>query len=89
MSRLAYLAAAVLGAEQRGRAGALYNVSDGHPVRRGDFYRELARLLATRPPTFAPAPDKGNRRIVSRRLREELAVTLRYPSYVEGLADSV
>jgi nucleoside-diphosphate-sugar epimerase len=82
-------AAAILAAERRGRPGALYNVSDGHPTRRGDFYRELARLLDAPPPMFAAAPDKANRRIVSRLLRAELAATLRYPSYVEGLAASV
>jgi nucleoside-diphosphate-sugar epimerase len=82
-------AAAILAAEQRGIAGEIYNVSDGHPVRRGDFYRELARLLSAPPPTFAPAQDQANRRIVSRRVREELGVMMRYPSFVAGLAASI
>lgn len=82
-------AAVVLAAEMRGGPGRVYNVSDGHPVRRGDYYRELARLLNTPAPTFAPASDKANRRIVSRRLRKELGVTPRYPTYVDGLAASV
>ena len=80
--------AAILAAEMRGHAGDLYNVSDDHPVRRGEYYRELALLQNAPPPTFAPASDKANRRIISRRLRDELGVTLRYPSYVEGLAAS-
>jgi nucleoside-diphosphate-sugar epimerase len=82
-------AAAVLAAEDRGTPGRSYNVSDGYPVRRGDFYRELARLLGAPPPTFAPALDKANRRIVSRRLREELAVEPTYSNYLVGLAASV
>ncbi len=75
--------------------GAVYNVSDGSPVRRRDFYTELARLLGAAPPRFVPLPDvhaarhdRGNRRIVSRRLRDELGFRPRYPSYVEGLAAS-
>jgi nucleoside-diphosphate-sugar epimerase len=82
-------AAAILAAESRGRAGGLYNVSDGHPVRRGDYYRELARLLNAPPPMFSPASDKANRRIVSGRMLDELGVTLRFPSYAEGLAASL
>ena len=82
---------AVRAAAERGEPGAVYNVSDGHPVRRRDFYAELARLLGTPAPHFAgpPVPGAPNRRIVSRRLREELGVDLAYPSYVEGLRQAV
>src|SRR5262249_32786728 len=82
-------AAAVLAAEERGTSGPSYNVSDRHSVRRGEFYRELARLLDAPPPTFSPALDKANRRIVSRRLREELGFTPAKPNYLVGLAASV
>jgi nucleoside-diphosphate-sugar epimerase len=82
-------AAAAAAAEVRARAGGIYNVSDGKPVRRSDFYRELARLLDAPPPTFSTAQDKANRRIDSRKMRKEFELTLRYPSFVEGLAASV
>lgn len=90
-------AAAVLAAEARAAAGAVYNVSDGHPVRRREFYGYLARLLNAPEPRFAPpAPgtmsfrhDRADRRVSNRRLREELGLVLRYPSYREGLAASV
>lgn len=84
-------AAAVLAALERGRPGGVYNVCDGRPVRRRDFYTRMAEVLGAPPPRFGPtteaAPaDRVNRRIVNRRMREELAVGLRYPSYEEGLA---
>jgi nucleoside-diphosphate-sugar epimerase len=85
--------AAVLAADERGQAGQVYNVADDRPVRRREFYGLLARLLGAPEPRFVPpAPDapppgheRANRRISNRRLRQELQVELRYPSYQEGL----
>lgn len=79
-------AAAIASAAERGRPGAIYNVSDGCPVRRQDFYTSLAQLLGAAPPSFQPSHGQANRRIVSRLLHEELGWRPRYPSYVEGLA---
>ena len=69
-------------------------VADTQPVPRREFYQELAGRFGTPPPTFDPsaadAPrggrSGGHKRVSSRRLREELGVELRYPSYREGLA---
>ena len=81
-------AATILAAEERGQPGATYNVSDGCPVRRREFYERLAQQLGLPPPRFV-APDadvdRVNRRIGHRKLRDELGVSLRYASYVEGL----
>jgi nucleoside-diphosphate-sugar epimerase len=90
-------AAAVLAAEARGEPGAVYNVCDDRPVRRRDFYALLARLLGAPEPRFVPpAPDaplpgheRADRRVTNRRLREELNVRLRYPSYEDGLRASL
>ena len=90
-------AAVVLAAEARGEPGAVYNVCDDRPVRRRDFYALLARLLGAPEPRFVPpAPDSpppghewADRRVVNRRLREELNVRLRYPSYEDGLRASL
>ena len=90
-------AAAVVAAAERARPGAVYNVSDDRPVRRRDFYRLLARLLGGPEPRFVPPPpgsplpahERANRRILNRRLRADLGVALRYPSYEEGLPASV
>ena len=84
----------VLLAEQRAMPPKLYVVSDGEPVERGEYYRELARLLGAPAPQFvAPPPDSpaaqraaSDKRINPRRLFEELSPTLEYPSYHEGLA---
>jgi nucleoside-diphosphate-sugar epimerase len=84
-------ARAVLAAEQRGRPGSVYHVSDGHPVRRSEFYAYLAGLLNAPPVRFAPpgppAPrdERGNRRISNRKMREELGAELLYPNYLEGI----
>jgi nucleoside-diphosphate-sugar epimerase len=72
----------------------LYVVSDGQPVVRGEYYRELARLLGAPPPQFIePAADSpaaqraaSDKRINPRRLFTDLQLTLLYPSYREGLA---
>lgn len=72
---------------ERAADGSVYNVSDGQPVRRGDFFTELARRLGAAPPVFAgPAMRGGNRRIDSKRFAADLNWRPRYPSYRDGLA---
>jgi nucleoside-diphosphate-sugar epimerase len=83
---------AVIAACERGEPGSVYNVCDDRPVRRRDFYRELARRLQANEPRFelppagAPTPphERANRRIRNARLKE-LDVVLRFPDYVAGL----
>jgi nucleoside-diphosphate-sugar epimerase len=90
-------ARAILAAEAHATGGRVYNVCDDGPVRRRDFYAELARVLGAPPPRFvAPPPDqpappheKANRRIRNARMKEELRAELRYPGHVPGLAASV
>lgn len=82
-------AAAVLAAAERGRPGTVYNVSDGRPVCRRDFFTRLAERLGAPPPRFVPAPrEQANRRIVNRRLLQELRVELCCPNFEEGLRAS-
>jgi nucleoside-diphosphate-sugar epimerase len=86
----------VIAAEQRGRAGRVYNVCDDHPVRRRYFYATLARVLGAPEPRFVPPPadqptpphEKAHRRINNRRMKEELQAELRYPDYEQGLRAS-
>jgi len=90
-------AAAVLAAAERAPSGATYNVSDDEPVRRRAFYTLLAELLGAPPARFVtaapdtapPAHERAHRRIVNRRMRTELAVSLRYPSYRAGLPAAI
>jgi nucleoside-diphosphate-sugar epimerase len=79
-------------AAARARPGEIYNVADDLPARRREFYTRLAELLGAPPPRFVAAAlgtEATNRRVVNRRLRQELGVALRYPSFVEGLPASV
>lgn len=91
-------AAAVVGSDrwvQTRAPGSLqvFNVADGHPALRADFYAEVARLLGAPPPRFQP-PDPSshraaraatNRRIANAAILRELNLSLDYPSFREGL----
>lgn len=84
-------ASAIIAAEALAEPGTVYNVADDRPVRRREFYGLLARLLGVPEPRFAPPTEtRGpHRRIVNRRMRSELRVTLQYPTFEEGLPASV
>lgn len=72
----------------------IYCVSDGHPVQRGEYYREVARRIGAPEPRFvAPDPHSpraaraaGDRRVRNERMLTELGVKLAYPDYRAGLA---
>lgn len=89
-------ASTILVAEQHATPGRIYNICDGQPVRRRDFFAELARRLGAPQPRFVAPPEgtqpppheKANRRIGNRRLREELQMSLQWPDYVRGIASS-
>jgi nucleoside-diphosphate-sugar epimerase len=84
----------VVAAAERAPLPRTYLVSDGAPVARREYYAELSRLAGTPPPTFvAPSPEspqaqraESSKRVSNARMLRELGVTLRYPSYREGLA---
>jgi nucleoside-diphosphate-sugar epimerase len=87
-------ASAVIAAVEGEIAGRVVNVCDDHSVRRREFYTRMAEVLGAPAPWFPPevdvmVADAANRRIVNRRMHTELGVTLRYPSYREGLPASV
>jgi nucleoside-diphosphate-sugar epimerase len=73
---------------------SLYCISDGQPVPRGEFYREVARRIGAPPPTFVSPPRDSpaarrastNKRVSNRRVQSELGLRLDYPSYKEGLS---
>jgi nucleoside-diphosphate-sugar epimerase len=92
--------AVIVAAAQLGRKHAtgadsrMFCASDGHPVVRGDYYREVARLIGAPPPTFV-TPDlnspraaraEANRRVKNSRMLDELGVQLAYPDFRAGLA---
>jgi len=83
---------AIKAAEQRGRPGETYLVSDDRPLRRVEYFSALAEKVGAPPPRFvelaADAIERRqfNKRCDNRRLRQELGVDLQYPTVIDGLA---
>lgn len=81
----------ILACEERAPRPSLYCVADGHPVRRGEWYRAVASAFGLPEPVFGqPAADGGRRGgdklVRNDKLRREIDPPFRYPSYREGLA---
>lgn len=92
------LAQAAVAAMERGRPGAAYNVSDGRPSTMTDYFSRCARLLGLPEPRRIPLAQAADtlgpalmsfldesKRLINRRLCEELGVVLRYPDLDHGL----
>lgn len=80
-------------AAERGPVPELFVVSDGHPVKRDEYYREVGRRLGIEPRFVSPEPGSAqaaraaaSKRIDSRHLRQTLPVEIRFPDYRAGLA---
>lgn len=83
-------ASAVVACAERGVAGATYLISDDRPIRRHEYYEQLAALLSAPAPTFDEAAiarhTKGRgKRCRNHKLRTELKVELQYPTLEAGL----
>lgn len=92
------LARICIAAAQHGRAGQVYNVSDGNPSSMTDYFNKTADLLnLPRPPAVSMAEARlcltpgmlsfleESRRIDNRKMHAELGVTLLYPTLDTGL----
>ena len=82
-------AAVVMAVADHANPGPLYVVSDGHPVRRRDFYDRLASLIGSQPPRWTPpAPQArgGDKQVDPRRLFAEIGPSLNHPDAVGALA---
>jgi nucleoside-diphosphate-sugar epimerase len=84
-------ATAVLSADERAGASGIYNIADGEPVRRGEFFSFLAELLGTPPPRFGGERlnDPTNRRIANGLVLKDMGLRLKFPSYRQGLPASL
>jgi nucleoside-diphosphate-sugar epimerase len=82
-------ATVVIAAAERAPAGATYNVADDNPVRRREFYTEMAGLIGAPSPRFARATDRSNRRLSNRKMRTEFGGDLRFPDFRAGLRDAL
>jgi nucleoside-diphosphate-sugar epimerase len=70
----------------------LYVVSDGHPVRRRDWYGHIATCLGSPPPiwdTTAPRSRGADKRVDPSRLFHDLPIRLAHPDPLEAIADLV
>lgn len=93
------LARACLAALWRGRAQRVYNVSDGHHLRMGDYFDLAADLYGLpRPPRIARSAAKEqlplvllsfmseSRRLDNQRMVQELGLRLQFPDVATGLS---
>lgn len=96
------LVGVLVAAALRAPAGAVYNVSDGHPTTMTDYLYRIADAAGIARPPCVPLADapqrlspgmlsfvRESRRLDIRRMRRELGVSLRYPTLAEGLRSSL
>ena len=95
---VADIAQALKASIARPAAGRIYNLADDEPAPQADVVAFAASLLGVAPPPeerfetaqLSPAARgfyAGCRRVRNDRIKRELGVKLRYPSYREGLRD--
>jgi nucleoside-diphosphate-sugar epimerase len=76
--------------------GRIYNCADNEPTAQSNVVEYAAQLLGVTPPSLVNYEDaelsqmarsfwKNNRRVKNERIKNELEVTLKYPTYREGL----
>jgi nucleoside-diphosphate-sugar epimerase len=81
----------IVAALKSGRAGEVYNVSDDEPVAQIHFFRWLSETLGKWMPPFATDEENAgrkrgltNKKISNRRLKMELGVALKHPTFRQG-----
>jgi nucleoside-diphosphate-sugar epimerase len=92
------LAQVCVAALLHGASGRIYNVSDDSEMKMGDYFDLVAdRAALPRPPRIARADAAGrispvllsfmceSRRLLNRRMKAELGITLRYPTVRDGV----
>ncbi len=89
--------AEVLSAAVNRNAAGIFNVADDEPAPPQDVVAYAASLMGVEPPPEVPFEDADlspmarsfygdNKRVANLRIRQELGVALRHPTYREGLA---
>jgi nucleoside-diphosphate-sugar epimerase len=81
----------ILAALKNGRAGEIYNATDDEPVAQIHFFRWLSETLGKWMPPFATEEENvqrkrglTNKKVSNRRLKMELGVALKYPTFRQG-----
>ncbi|MDY6992281.1 MAG: SDR family oxidoreductase [Pseudomonadota bacterium] len=96
------LARACIAAADKGKAGQVYNISDGHPTTMTDFFNQVADILGLpRPPvinvleaqTQLSAPMQSylseSKRLDNWKMCKELGIVPQYPNLALGLAHCI
>jgi nucleoside-diphosphate-sugar epimerase len=90
------IAAALMASIERPHAGAIYNLADDEPAPAPDVIAYAAELMGMPPPPEIPVEEAElgpmaasfygeSKRVSNRRIRDELGVRLRHPTYRDGL----
>lgn len=92
------LAQAAVLAMENGASGEAYNISDGHPTTMTDYFWKIADRYGLERPVAVPLEEAKTRlspgmwsfleeskRLINRRMLDDLGVKLRYPTLNEGL----
>ena len=81
----------------QGKTGEAYNVTDDEPKRYADYVNTIADLMSAKhPPVSWQAPVErcaeliraSNKRCANKKLKRDFNLTLRFPTYREGLKES-
>ena len=85
------LVSVIIAALKSGRAGEIYNAVDDEPVAQIHFFRWLSETLGKWMPPFATEEENAqrkrgltNKKISNRKLKMELGVALKYPTFRQG-----
>lgn len=90
------IARVLLASVNNPKPGSIYNVADDMPAPQEQVIAYAAKLLGLEPPPLVSIEDAGlspmarsfyanNRRVKNHKMKQELGITLTYPSYIEGL----
>src|SRR5262245_30944220 len=85
------LVTAIIAALKSGRPGQIYNAVDDEPVAQIHFFRWLSETLGKSMPPYATGEKAAerkrgltNKRVSNRRLKSELGVQFKYPTFRQG-----
>ena len=85
------LVTAIITALKSGRPGEVYNATDDEPVTQLHFFKWLSEVLGKWMPPFATEEENAgrkrgltNKKISNRKLKMELGVALKYPTFRQG-----
>lgn len=86
----------IIAALQSARPGQIYNVVDDEPVSQMHLFRWLSETIGKPMPPFGPASpatadsrSATSKRVLNRRLKMELGIQLKYPTFRQGMTAEI